>query len=239
TLANWQRFRTNVNDPEQPIYGDVSIFCSVTASYSFLYQILEQLRLRHQYIEIKLNTGDPALALNRVFDGQEDMAIAAKPDKLPSQIAFASIGYSPLVFIAPKIECSLNDQLLKCGNQVPWSKLAFIVPEQGFARQQLEQWWFKNNIRAKIYAQVAGHEAMVSMVSLGLGIAMVPKIVLDNSPLKEKVQVISDHALPPKGFEIGLAVLRKNLADPALEALWQIAQTLDFQKSDLEVTANV
>ncbi|MGO2013090.1 MAG: HTH-type transcriptional activator IlvY [Pseudoalteromonas sp.] len=239
TLANWQRFRTNVNDPEQPIYGDVSIFCSVTASYSFLYQILEQLRLRHQYIEIKLNTGDPALALNRVFDGQEDMAIAAKPDKLPSQIAFASIGYSPLVFIAPKIECSLNDQLLKCGNQVPWSKLAFIVPEQGFARQRLEQWWFKNNIRAKIYAQVAGHEAMVSMVSLGLGIAMVPKIVLDNSPLKEKVQVISDHALPPKGFEIGLAVLRKNLADPALEALWQIAQTLDFQKSDLEVTANV
>ena len=40
TLANWQRFKTNVKDPQQHIYGKVSIYCSVTASYSFLHQIL-------------------------------------------------------------------------------------------------------------------------------------------------------------------------------------------------------
>ena len=62
------------------------------------------------------------------------------------------------------------------------------MAEQGLSRQRLEQWWRKKSIHGRIYAQVAGHEAMVSMVSLGLGVAMVPKIVFDNSPLKDKVQ---------------------------------------------------
>ena len=88
TLANWHRFKANVQEPQQHVYGNVSIYCSVTASYSFLHQILEQLRMQHPYIEITLNTGDPALAINRVLDGHEDMAIAAKPLKLPGQIAF-------------------------------------------------------------------------------------------------------------------------------------------------------
>ncbi len=226
TLTNWHRFRANVQDPEQTIYGKVSIYCSVTASYSFLHQLLEQLRLQHQHIEIKLNTGDPALAINRVLDSHEAMAIAAKPDKLPAQIAFASIGYSSLVFIAPRNPSAITEKLASYNGAVNWSELEFIVPEQGFTRQRLEHWWRKNNINAKIYAQVAGHEAMVSMVSLGLGIAMVPKIVLDNSPLKDRVQIINDKREAPAGFEIGLAVLRKELADPALTALWDIAQGL-------------
>ncbi|MBA6409859.1 HTH-type transcriptional activator IlvY [Pseudoalteromonas sp. 5Ae-yellow] len=227
TLANWQRFKTNVKDPQQHIYGKVSIYCSVTASYSFLHQILEQLRAQHQYIEITLNTGDPALAINRVLDGHELMAIAAKPNKLPSQIAFVDIGHSPLLLIGPKIQCPITQKLTQNSDDINWSDLEFIVPEQGFSRQRLEHWWRKNNIHGKIYAQVAGHEAMVSMVSLGLGVAMVPKIVLDNSPLQDKVQILTPKMQAPEGFDIGLAVLRKELNDPAISALWNIAQTLE------------
>tara|TARA_B100000315_G_scaffold255184_1_gene297927 strand:+ start:50 stop:952 length:903 start_codon:yes stop_codon:yes gene_type:complete len=228
TLANWHRFKVNVQEPQQHVYGNVSIYCSVTASYSFLHQILEQLRMQHPYIEITLNTGDPALAINRVLDGHEDMAIAAKPLKLPGQIAFTSVGYSPLVLIAPKITCPISEKL-SASEQIDWSDLEFIVAEQGLSRQRLEQWWRKKNIHGRIYAQVAGHEAMVSMVSLGLGIAMVPKIVLDNSPLKDKVQIVSDAEQTVAGFEIGLAVLNKERHDPALNAIWSIAQSLTQQ----------
>ncbi len=228
TLANWHRFKANVQEPQQHIYGNVSIYCSVTASYSFLHQILEQLRMQHPYIEITLNTGDPALAINRVLDGHEAMAIAAKPAKLPGQIAFTSIGYSPLVLIAPKIVCPISEQL-KDENNIAWSNLEFIVAEQGLSRQRLEQWWRKKSIHGRIYAQVAGHEAMVSMVSLGLGVAMVPKIVLDNSPLKDKVQIISDAEQTIPGFDIGLAVLNKERHNPALNAIWSIAQSLTQQ----------
>ena len=228
TLANWHRFKANVQEPQQHVYGNVSIYCSVTASYGFLHQILEQLRMQHPYIEITFNTGEPALAINRVLDGHEDMAIAAKPMKLPGQIAFTSVGYSPLVLIAPKIACPISEKLY-ANEQIDWSDLEFIVAEQGLSRQRLEQWWRKKNIHGRIYAQVAGHEAMVSMVSLGLGIAMVPKIVLDNSPLKDKVQIVSDAEQTIAGFEIGLAVLNKERHDPALNAIWSIAQSLTQQ----------
>lgn len=226
TLNNWQRFKANLNEPQHHIYGNVSLYCSVTASYSFLHQILEQLRAQHPHIEITLNTGDPALAINRVLDGHESMAIAARPSKLPVQIAFVDIGYSPLVFIAPTIECPITEKLANTIEIIDWSELEFIVAEQGFSRQRLEQWWRKNNVQGKIYAQVAGHEAMVSMVSLGLGVAMIPKIVLDNSPLNDKVQVLQYEGEPPKGFKIGLAVLHKELNDPAISALWNIAQNM-------------
>ena len=185
-----------------------------------------KIKIKTDYIEITLNTGDPALAINRVLDGHESMAIAARPSKLPAQIAFVDIGYSPLVLIAPTIQCPITEKLATNTETIDWSELEFIVAEQGFSRQRLEQWWRKNNVQGKIYAQVAGHEAMVSMVSLGLGVAMIPKIVLDNSPLNDKVQVLQYKGEPPQGFKIGLAVLHKELNDPAISALWNIAQNM-------------
>lgn len=226
TLTHWQNFKTNIKDPQQHIYGKVSLYCSVTASYSFLHQILEQLRAQHPHVGITLNTGDPAVAINRVLDGHESIAIAARPNKLPAQIAFVNIGYSPLVLIGPKIHCAISEKIAKDNSAIDWSELEFIVPEQGFSRQRLEQWWRKNTVNGKIYAQVAGHEAIVSMVSLGLGVAMIPKIVLDNSPLKDKVQILNSQGESPEGFIIGLVLLRKELSDPAIRALWDIAQTL-------------
>jgi LysR family positive regulator for ilvC len=70
-----------------------------------------------------------------------------------------------------------------------------------------------------IYAQVAGNEAIVSMVSLGFGIGVVPRIVLDNSPLAERVEVLDVRpALAP--YEVGLFALEKRLASPLISAFW-------------------
>ena len=41
-----------------------------------------------------------------------------------------------------------------------------------------------------IYADVSGNEAIIAMVSLGCGIGVVPELVLDQSPLKDSVQVL-------------------------------------------------
>ncbi len=224
TLANWQRFKQGIENDANVLTGEVSIYCSVTASYSFLYQLLERLRSEHSGIEIKLHTGDPAQAIDRVLDGHEQVAIAAKPEKLPAQLAFTSIGFSPLVFIAPKIPCEVSECLAQ-SETIPWQSLPFIVPEQGLNRKHLEDWWRKQGVHARIYAQVTGHEAMVSMVSLGLGVALVPRIVLDTSPLADKVRILPVADSPPP-FEIGLAVLRKALHDPVINAIWQLAETL-------------
>ena len=224
TLAQWDVFKSSLSDDCNELLGELSIYCSVTASHSFLHQILSRYRQRFPKVEIKLRTGDVALSVARILNEQEDMAIAAKPDLLPANLAFQTIGLSPLVFIAPTKRCDVQAQIDSHQNQaLRWSELPMIVPEQGLARKRLDQWFKRKNIRPVIYSEVAGNEAIVSMVSLGFGIGDVPNIVLDNSPLQDLIRVVDvSPALAP--FEVGICTLKKRLKNPLINSLWQVAK---------------
>ncbi len=57
------------------------------------------------------------------------------------------------------------------------------MADQGPVRRRIELWFRRNKIsNPSIYATVGGHEAMVSMVALGCGVALIPEVVLENSP---------------------------------------------------------
>jgi len=94
-----------------------------------------------------------------------------------------------------------------------------ILSETGLARRRVDDWFRRLKIQPEIYAQVAGNEAIVSMVSLGFGVGVVPKIVLDNSPLSNKVRVLK---IKPElqAYDVGLFALEKKLRNPVIEAFW-------------------
>src|SRR5210317_1489273 len=101
-LGDWDAIRNTLMEASGELHGEVSMFCSVTASYSFLFDILARFRRNHPRIEIKLHTGDPEEAVTRVLAGAEDISIGARPAALPRGLAFRLIAISPLVFIAAK-----------------------------------------------------------------------------------------------------------------------------------------
>jgi len=213
-LAQWELLQDTLTKDTGVLRGAISIYCSVTASYSFLYDILSEFRLNHPKIEIKLHTGDPAPAITRIISGQEDIAIAARPHKLPKGLAFRRITVSPLVFIAP------NDQQFSPSTSTDWARVPMILSEQGLARKHVDRWFRNLGIRPNIYAQVAGHEAIVSMVGLGFGVGVVPQIVLANSPLVEKIKILP--ATPQLAdYDIGICVLDKKLRSPIVKAFWK------------------
>ena len=73
-----------------------------------------------------------------------------------------------------------------------------------------------------IYAQVAGNEAIVSMVSLGFGVGLVPRLVTENSPLLDKIDFVdASPELTP--FSVGLCTLRRKLTNPTIKAFWDLA----------------
>jgi Transcriptional regulator len=224
-LEQWTELKSGLQAQSSALQGTLSLFCSVTASYSFLHELVQRFREIHPQVELQLHTGDPAMALQRVVDEMEDMAIAALPARLPDTIEFLPLGESPLVCIGPAGDCPLKTLIQAADRQAEpdWQALPVIMPESGLARARLEQWFAQRKLSPKIYAQVSGHEAMVSMVSLGCGVAVVPRVVVDNSPMRERIRILPFmQELEP--FSIGLCTIRRKFANPLVKAFWSVAQ---------------
>ncbi|MDR8014680.1 HTH-type transcriptional activator IlvY [Ectopseudomonas guguanensis] len=219
-MNGWQAIRQTFMQDQLNLHGELSLYCSVTASYSFLYDILSSFRQDYPRIEMKLHTGDPAKAVERVQQGLEDLAIGALPDSLPAGVEFQSITRSELRFIGPQTPQLLDEeQLLKHPTAESWKDMPMILSEEGLARTRTDRWLKSHNIKPRIYAQVSGNEAIVSMVSLGFGIGVVPQIVLDNSPLTARIRIY-DIQPPLTAYDIGLFALEKRLKDPLIAAFW-------------------
>jgi len=224
TINQWDIIRASLQENSHHLSGELSVYCSVTASYSFLYDILSNFRGKHPQVEIKLHTGDSEHALSKTLSGSEDITMGALPEKLPQGVVFQSIASSELLFIAPRENSTLvylaNEQR-PAQMRKNWQQIPMILSEQGIARKMANDWFNDIEVTPKIYAQVAGNEAIVSMVSLGFGIGIVPKIVLMNSPLKETVSIVT----PPNklaDFNIGLFTLEKKLKNPLIQAFWSL-----------------
>ncbi|MBT8140757.1 MAG: HTH-type transcriptional activator IlvY [Gammaproteobacteria bacterium] len=213
TLANWKAIQYELSDNSEQLKGEISVYCSVTAAYTILFDLMNRFRSGFPGIDIKLHTGNPDYAINRIIDGKEDITIAAHPNTLPRGVVFKPITISPLLFITSIDRNETQDD--------DWLNEPMIMSEGGLARQRVDAFFKEMNIMPKVYAQVAGFEAIVSMVSLGLGVGVVPKIVLDNSPMADRVRVLKvKQAL--KAYNIGLFTLKKNLKNPMVKAFWEL-----------------
>ncbi len=219
-LEEWEQVRLSLQSEAKRLSGEISIYCSVTASYSFLYSLLADFRQRYPAIELKLHTGDPARAIQRVLAGDEDMAITSRPRRLPDGLAFKSLRRSALVFIAPEEQRPWVPQQPMSPSQSQWQGVPMILSEAGLSRELADTWFKALGVTPTIYAQVAGHEAIVSMVGLGFGIGVVPRIVLEASPLAERVRILPVKPELPH-YDVGLCVLERRLKSPLIDALWQ------------------
>ncbi len=220
-LGEWQQYQSYVKGTEDELKGEIRLFCSVTASYSHLPELISDFRIQHPFIEFKLSTGDPAQAIDKIMADEADIAISAKPDQLPAKVAFEPISEIPLSVIAPVGISSFAEELQK---ETPdWSTIPFILPEAGTARERANVWFKQMKIKPNIYAQVAGHEAIVSMVALGCGVGIAPDVVINNSPVREKINRLK--VLPIKPFELGVCCIKRQLENPLVKALWEVAES--------------
>jgi LysR family positive regulator for ilvC len=165
-LTEWKKVKWELQQEHQQLQGELSLFCSVTASQSHF----------------------------------------------PKELAFLSLGEIPLLLIAPK------DTLLNRLEQVDWPQHSFILPESGPSKRIVHHWFAEQGIRPRIYATVAGNEAIVSMVALGCGLGIVPQVVLDHSTIGQKVNRIVLDDIEP--HQLGLCCLRKRVDEPAIQALF-------------------
>jgi len=209
-LASWQTFQEVRAAKQGGVYGELTLYCSVTASYMILKQMLSDYRRVYHDVKIYLQTGEAETAVKQVLDGSADIAIAARPDRLSGRIDFKTVTTTPLVFIAG-VEFEY-----KTVDDTP-----FIIPAHGLSRTRLDRWFDIRKISPPIYAEVSGNEAIIAMASLGLGIGTVPRLVLEQSSLKNDIKILP---LTPelKEYEVGYCRLHKKIQKTAVKAFWQM-----------------
>lgn len=230
-VAEWQQLRRKLGS-DGDLAGEVSLYCSVTASHTLLAPILAAFRSEFAAVDIMMHTGDQADGVSRVLQGQDDVAVTIRPLQLPPRLAFLPLLQSPLQFCMPAAPCQVRAAVLASaqGGALDWEAIPLIVPERGTTKEMLDEWLREHGIRPRIYAQVAGHEAIVAMVSLGLGVGIAPQLVIESSGLGTGVEVVAVPE-PLPSLSIGLASLRQRQASPLVGALWKVAgQTYPVSK---------
>ena len=213
-LDSLNDFQHNAVISEKTLKGEISLFCTVTASYSILLPIIKKFRIDYPEINIKLQTGDAGITLQKVLDNEVDVSIAVLPDRLPENLDFLPLTVTPLVFIAPDFDTKF---IGKDEKNLNFEKCPLILPEKGVARNRIDARLAMSGIKPDIYAQVSGNEAILSMVSLGCGIGLVPQLVVDNSPFKDSVRVL-DISPPLEPYHVGLCSQKKRASNPFVRA---------------------
>ncbi|MFA6498010.1 MAG: HTH-type transcriptional activator IlvY [Desulfurivibrionaceae bacterium] len=218
TVERWKDLKNSLSSP-MALHGDISLYCSVTAAYSILPGILGKFRKACPEVQIKLQTGDAAQGLTRLRNGEVEVIIDALPENPPAGLEFMQITETPLVFIAP---LAFPETVMYDGPEINWRKTPVVMAEQGLSRARLNRWFAARKIPPNIYAQVAGNEAIIAMVSLGCGVGVVPRLVLEKSPFQKQITVldISPQLAP---FSLGICTAKKNLRNPKIRAFWEIA----------------
>jgi LysR family transcriptional regulator, positive regulator for ilvC len=217
-LEKLKEFKNKAINDEENLKGEISLYCTVTACYTILPPIIEEFRSLFPDIHINLITGNESGTLQKVMDEEVDLSIISLPGKLPQNIDFYPITITPLVFVAPDFDTGF---LLKETISIDLKKTPFILPEKGVGRKRADQWFHKKKISPEIYAQVSGNEAILALVGLGCGIGLVPELVIDKSPFKDKIRVIK---MEPsfESYLVGLCFNKRNRNNPFIKVFTEL-----------------
>ncbi|WP_256960578.1 LysR substrate-binding domain-containing protein, partial [Streptomyces scabiei] len=97
----------------------------------------------------------------------------------------------------------------------------FVLPHRGLVRDAADRWFRSRGTAPDLAAEPEGHEALLTLVALGCGTGVVPRLVLDHSAVRDRLTTIPTDT-PPEPFPIGLCVRRADLRRPQVAALWSL-----------------
>jgi LysR family positive regulator for ilvC len=223
SVLGWKNLKAGLESRGPDLRGDFTIFCSVTASFSLLPRLLAEMNRRHPGVRILIRSGDANTAADRVLSGEADAAIAPISKRLPPRLVTRVIARTPLQFIAPRVEGAVRAAVK--GKRIDWSQIPFVLPDSGLIRLHLQDWFRRKRLKPLIYSEVAGHETIAALVSLGAGVAVVPKLVLETGILLARVEVIPvQPALPD--FIVGVCIDRAAAHRPLQRAFWSLIESM-------------
>lgn len=207
------------------VEGVLPVYASVTACYSILPDFIKRLTARYPGIQLSVETGDPAGAVTAVKENRALLAVGAIPENGLTSMDTVSVVKTPLVYAASKngpytkLEGSPQDIL---------STVPLVLPKTGLARSRFDKWIKSRNVKPIIAAETEGNEAILAIAQLGLGIGLVPQLVLENGLFKDEFIVHTAGNILgyyDVGFIHKADITGTGSARKIQEAVWNILKT--------------
>lgn len=215
-LEQWEELKNDLREGESDPTGDLRIACTVTACHTVLPELLALFRTRYPRITLHLITQDAGRSLSQLEAGEVDLAVIPTDRDPSSTLSRVELGKTDLTFIA-------SPQYLKENGVGECEELALVAPLLGLERSRLDSWMLARRRPPRIVAEVRGNEGIIAMVSLGGGIGLVPRLVLENSPLRSRVVEVLGLE-PPPGYGVSLCARTPSLGRRAVNLFFQQAR---------------
>jgi DNA-binding transcriptional LysR family regulator len=174
---------------------------------------LGDLVARHPRLKLTLKTGNPQQLAAAVLAGTLDAALVTAPVADP-RFERQPICTEELVIVGPAGQPALGGQHRRT-RPPPEAIVAF---EPGCPhRERLERWYARRDSQPVHTIEISSYHAMLGCVAAGMGIALVPRSVLDGFPQAAR---LSQHALPRAEQRIGIELVwRRGARSPKVDAL--------------------
>ncbi|GHE03107.1 HTH-type transcriptional activator IlvY [Streptomyces alanosinicus] len=211
-LQLWRGYREEHPDPAR-LTGRLTVFATVTACQALLPDLLAPFRAAHPQVRLDLRTGDAAAALARLDEGEADVAVAGVPARLPDPLVSRTVAVTDLVLVTAR------------DRPDPDLSGPFVLPHRGLVRDAADRWFRMRGRLPEVVCEPDGHEGLLTLVALGCGTGVVPRLVLENSAVRDRLAALPADPAPER-FPIGLCVRRADLRRPLVAALWSLTAQL-------------
>ncbi|WP_150468439.1 HTH-type transcriptional activator IlvY [Francisella sp. SYW-9] len=218
-LQKYEDLNCILHPKKGQITGEIRLSCTVTASYAVLPNIIKELHINYPGIKIQLTTGSIKNCTSQLEEDTTDVIVGILSKDIPNNYCVKEVLTTEMVMIAPTIRKVKN--LKQAIRNIP-----FIRPSHHIGSSNLDEWFRKQNLKPEIYSDVDGNEAILSLVASGIGISILPKVVLKHSHLSESVNIIETVGLP--NLSVGVVMRKEALISPVKKIFWELVEKLNI-----------
>jgi DNA-binding transcriptional LysR family regulator len=205
--------------------GELRVGISPGLAETVLTAPLDSLRSRFPGLQLRATSEWTTPLIRRVTACELDCAIALVTDDhaIPSAVDASLIGVEPLVVVAPR-HLRISE---KKGRPVRIRDLepyGWVVNPAGCGyREALVRAFDRSGASFRVVADVLGYDLHLSLVERGAGLGLVPRRLVERSPLRRRLRVVQVSDLQP---EAKVLVLRCRSIGNLASAIDHLAQQL-------------
>lgn len=221
-LQKYEDLNCILHPESRQIIGDIRLYCTVTASYVVLPDIIRKLHTNYPGIKIQLTTGSIKNCTSQLEEDTADATIAILSKDISNNFCVKEVLATRMVMIAPAVKKIKS--LTQAVKDMP-----FIRPAHYIGNSNIDKWFIKQGLKPEIYGDVDGNEAILSLVSAGIGISILPEVILKHSHLSKSVNIVKTTGLPE--ISVGIVMRKKALISPVKKIFWQLSEKLAIIKA--------